>query len=79
MYVGVVFGNLIFGALGDIYGRQRVVAVAWLLGSFGVLGIGLSESFGVLVFFTIFTGLTLWPPLNLAMIMVNEQCDTRFR
>jgi MFS family permease len=72
MYVGVVIGNLLFGWLGDKYGRRKVILLGWFLGTFGVLMIGLSESYGMLLFSLIFTGITLWPPLNMAIIMVNE-------
>jgi MFS family permease len=72
MYGGVVIGNLLFGWLGDKFGRRIIILVAWFLGTFGVLMIGLSRDYGMLLFSLIFTGITLWPPLNLAIILVNE-------
>jgi MFS family permease len=72
MYVGVFFGNLIIGYLGDTYGRKRVVVVSWFFGSIGVLLMGLKVSYSLLLFSMIWVGLTLWPPLNFALILLNE-------
>ena len=79
MYGGVVVGNLLIGALGDRFGRRRTVLGSWACGCLGVLLIGLSNRLGALLFALALTGATLWPPLNVALILVNEQCAQRFR
>jgi MFS family permease len=39
MYLGVVIGNLVMGALGDIKGRRYTILLSWFIGSLCVLGI----------------------------------------
>jgi MFS family permease len=72
MYMGVFFGNLIIGYLGDFLGRKKVVVGSWFLGSLGVFLLGLNINYSMLLFSMIFIGLTLWPPLNFALILLNE-------
>jgi len=72
MYLGVALGNLAMGMLADWYGRKFAMCLGWLLGTFSVLGIYLSTSYEMLLTFFILTGFTLWPPLNISYIIVNE-------
>ena len=72
MYLGVALGNLSCGMLADWKGRKFAICIGWLLGTFSLLGIYLSNSYEMLLFFFILTGFTLWPPLNIAYIIVNE-------
>lgn len=72
MYLGVALGNLSWGMLADWKGRKFTLCIGWLMGTFSILGIYLSNSYGMLLTFFILTGFTLWPPLNIAYIIVNE-------
>jgi len=48
------------------------MCTGWILGTFSTLGLYLSNSYEMLLAFFILTGFTLWPPLNIAYIIVNE-------
>lgn len=72
MYIGVALGNLAWGMLADQKGRKFTMCTGWILGTFSTLGLYLSNSYEMLLAFFILTGFTLWPPLNIAYIIVNE-------
>ncbi len=42
MYLGVVIGNLVMGALGDIKGRRFTINLCWFVGTCCVAGMGLA-------------------------------------
>lgn len=48
------------------------VVISWALGTVSVFLIGFSTNYYMLVSFMILTGITLWNPMNLTLIMVNE-------
>ena len=79
MYLGVALGNLSWGMLADRKGRKLTLCIGWMLGTFSILGIYLSNSYWMLLTFFTLTGFNLWPPINIAFIIVNEQCSEKMR
>ncbi|KAG1663264.1 Synaptic vesicle glycoprotein 2B [Nymphon striatum] len=57
IFIGMMFGSYIWGALGDVYGRRNVLSIALLInGVFGGLS-GLAQSFGPFLLMRFISGL----------------------
>jgi len=79
LLVGWAIGGLIFGALGDRFGRARILALTLVLYSAGTGLSAFAPSFGVLCAFLLVTGLGIGGVFGLAVALVADSVPDRSR
>ena len=78
-FIGLVFGALLFGVLGDIYGRKSITIVSTLwYGAFSIATVGVG-SIGPLVVLRFLTGLGLGGVLPTTIALMCEYAPSRMR
>lgn len=78
-FIGLVFGALLFGVLGDIYGRKSITIVSTLwYGAFSIATIGVG-SMGPLVVLRFLTGFGLGGVLPTTIALMCEYAPSRMR
>jgi len=77
--IGAVFGAGTSGALGDKLGRRKMVLIAAVIFAAGAVGMALSPTIGVLIFFRIVTGLAVGAASALVPTYISEISPTDLR
>lgn len=77
--MGVFFGSLIFGYIGDRYGRKLGVILAVLCYSLPALGTALSGSLEQLMVWRFITGLGIGGAIPNTIALLNEAAPKRYR
>ena len=77
--LGAVAGAGASGALGDRLGRRKMVLIAAVIFALGAVGMGLSPTVGVLIFFRIVTGLAVGAASALVPTYISEISPTDMR
>jgi MFS transporter, AAHS family, 4-hydroxybenzoate transporter len=77
--IGVFFGSLIFGYIGDRYGRKLGVILSVLFYSLPALGTMLAGSLDQLMMWRIITGLGIGGAIPNTIALLNEAAPKRYR
>lgn len=77
--IGAVFGAGASGALGDRLGRRKMVLIAAVIFAAGSIGMALSPTISVLIFFRIVTGLAVGAASALVPTYISEISPTDLR
>ncbi len=77
--IGAVFGAGASGALGDKLGRRKMVLIAAVIFAAGAVGMALSPTISVLIFFRIVTGLAVGAASALVPTYISEISPTDLR
>ena len=77
--LGAVIGAGASGDLGDRLGRRKMVLIAAVIFAAGAIGMGLSPTVGVLIFFRIVTGLAVGAASALVPTYISEISPTDLR
>ncbi len=77
--LGAVIGAGASGALGDRLGRRKMVLIAAVIFAVGSVGMALSPTVGILIFFRIVTGLAVGAASALVPTYISEISPTDLR
>ncbi|HEV2094307.1 MAG TPA: sugar porter family MFS transporter [Rubrobacter sp.] len=77
--LGAVIGAGASGVLGDRLGRRKMVLIAAVIFAVGSVGMGLSPTVGILIFFRIVTGLAVGAASALVPTYISEIAPTDLR
>ncbi|KAL4446441.1 hypothetical protein ABPG74_001182 [Tetrahymena malaccensis] len=79
LFVGSIFGNILLGIAGDIYGRKIVLQISWFISSMCTIGIAFTYNQFVLITMNFIVGFFSWPVLNLLLLLLNEETSEQYR
>ncbi len=77
--LGMLLGALFGGRLADLWGRATVIRYSLIAFGLGSLFTAFAPSYGVLLFFRLFTGLGLGAELPVAASLLGETVAARYR
>ena len=77
--IGAVIGAGASGALGDRLGRRKLILIAAVIFALGAIGMGLSPSIPVLIFFRVVAGLAVGAASALVPTYISEISPTELR
>ncbi len=79
LFLGSLLGNLFIGALGDKYGRKRMLVICWVFSTITIACSAFSYNIYQLMISFFLTGLFFWPIMNIGIIMVMQQSEVKLR
>lgn len=79
LFVGSIFGNILLGIAGDIYGRKRVLQISWFIASLCTIGVAFTYNTTLLMIINFILGFFSWPVLNLLLLILNEETSEQYR
>ena len=78
IFLGLGFGQLIFGPLSDSFGRKRTVFIGFILFIVATIICVTTESFEMMIFGRILQGIGLSSPRTMAISMVRDSYEGNY-